>query len=511
MKPRDFPCLTLCLLLAVPPVLGANAVVGDGSPEGCTESHLDAAIATAHAGGGTITFDCGPDPIVITLTAAKTITAFVVFDGDNKVTLSGGGTTRHFVVAAAAVATMREIFLVDGVAAGGGAVVVEPGGDLELDRAILANNTSTGSGGAVLASGGVVHALWSTLAGNHANGDGGAIAAIGGRVDLSRTILTNNTAVGHGGALDVANTTQLAVFGSSFDNNTAGGDGGAVRATNASGFLDLSSFVLNVAAGQGGAVLLQNASGVSLSRDTVADNAAAEGGGFFITAGSSSLQRESTFSGNVASDPAARGGAVANLGTLQLENTTVSGNTSAGSGGGIHNEGALTLRMTTIANNQAAVGGGVTTGAIGSTLHARNVIWALNSATDSGDQCSIAGGAAVDIGASLWSGISCGELATNGNKPDTDAQLLPLGFSCPVGIPEEPTRSHNLSPSSPAIDAGIPLAGGNAFMDQRGVLRPQGNGTNDMGSVEHSAGGCPWFFADGFESGNIWAWSNVVP
>lgn len=511
MKPRHFAFPVLSLLLAAPPVLGANAVVGDGSPGGCSESHLDVAIATAHAGGGTITFDCGPDPIVITLTAAKTITAFVVFDGDNKVTLSGGGTTRHFVVAAAAVATMREISLVDGVAAGGGAVVVEPGGDLELDRAILANNTSTGSGGAVLASGGVVHALWSTLAGNQAGGDGGAIAASGGRVDLSRTILTRNTAVGHGGALDVANTTQLAVFGSSFDNNTAGGDGGAVRATSASGFLDLSSFVLNVAAGQGGAVLLQTGSGVSLSRDTVADNVAAEGGGFFITAGSSSLQRESTFSGNVATDPAARGGAIVNLGTLQLENTTISGNSSAESGGGIHNEGALTLRMTTIAHNQAAVGGGITTGAIGSTLHARNVIWALNSATDSGDQCSIAGGAAADIGASLWSGISCGELATNGNKPDTDALLLPLGFSCPVGIPEEPTRSHNLSPSSPAIDAGIPLAGGNAFMDQRGVLRPQGNGTNDMGSVEHSAGGCPWFFADGFESGNTWAWSNVVP
>jgi predicted outer membrane repeat protein len=511
MKPRYFSFPVLSLLLAAPPALGANAVVGDGSPGGCSESHLDVAIATAHAGGGTITFDCGPDPIVITLTAAKTITAFVVFDGDNKVTLSGGGTTRHFVVAAAAVATMREISLVDGIAAGGGAVVVEPGGDLELDRAVLANNTSTASGGAVLASGGVVHALWSTFAGNCAAGDGGAIAAVGGRVDLSRTILTNNTALGHGGALDVANTTQLAVFGSSFDHNTAGGDGGALRATSTSGFLEVSSFVLNVAAGQGGAVLLQTGSGVSLSRDTVADNVAAEGGGFFIAAGSSSVQRESTFSGNSASDPVAKGGAIANLGSLQLENTTISGNSSAGSGGGVHNEGALTLRMTTIANNQAVAGGGVRTVGLGSTLHARNVIWASNTASDSGDQCSIESGAGTDIAASLWSGISCGELATNGNKPETDAQILPLGFSCPVGIPEELTRSHNLSPSSPAIDAGIPLAGGNTFMDQRGVLRPQGNGTNDMGSVEHTAGGCPWFFADGFESGNTWAWSNTVP
>ncbi len=50
---------------------GGRAVVGTGTPESCTEPALDAALA----GGHWVTFDCGPDPVTITITSTKSIVA----------------------------------------------------------------------------------------------------------------------------------------------------------------------------------------------------------------------------------------------------------------------------------------------------------------------------------------------------------------------------------------------------------------------------------------------------
>jgi hypothetical protein len=64
-------------------------VIGDGSPSGCTS----AAVVQAVAEGGIVTFDCGPDPVTITMTAtAKVVNThqLTVIDGGGKVTLNGG-------------------------------------------------------------------------------------------------------------------------------------------------------------------------------------------------------------------------------------------------------------------------------------------------------------------------------------------------------------------------------------------------------------------------------------
>ncbi len=69
-------------------------VVGTGTPESCTGDAVVAAVAA----GGVITFDCGKEPITITLTEPAKVfndaSDKVVLDGGGKVTLSGGGTTR---------------------------------------------------------------------------------------------------------------------------------------------------------------------------------------------------------------------------------------------------------------------------------------------------------------------------------------------------------------------------------------------------------------------------------
>ena len=69
-------------------------VVGSGTPESCTgDAFIDAVAA-----GGVITFDCGPDPVTITLDRpAKVFNDTgpdIVIDGGGLVTLSGGGRTR---------------------------------------------------------------------------------------------------------------------------------------------------------------------------------------------------------------------------------------------------------------------------------------------------------------------------------------------------------------------------------------------------------------------------------
>jgi hypothetical protein len=71
-----------------------TTVVGDGSPDSCTS----AAVVSAVAGGGIITFACGPDPVTITL--EETAKIFndtgpeIVIDGGGLVTLSGAGQRR---------------------------------------------------------------------------------------------------------------------------------------------------------------------------------------------------------------------------------------------------------------------------------------------------------------------------------------------------------------------------------------------------------------------------------
>ena len=54
---------------SAPPAIAAGAV-GTGTSASCTQAALD----TALAGGGLVTFNCGPDPVTITVTGTKVIT-----------------------------------------------------------------------------------------------------------------------------------------------------------------------------------------------------------------------------------------------------------------------------------------------------------------------------------------------------------------------------------------------------------------------------------------------------
>lgn len=71
----------------------ADRVIGIGTPASCT----GAAFVDAVAQGGVITFDCGADPVTITLTETAKVfndRGNVTIDGGGKVTLSGGDNVR---------------------------------------------------------------------------------------------------------------------------------------------------------------------------------------------------------------------------------------------------------------------------------------------------------------------------------------------------------------------------------------------------------------------------------
>ncbi|MBN1772451.1 MAG: hypothetical protein JXB32_14370 [Deltaproteobacteria bacterium] len=84
----------------IPPEAGPGdvsdptTVVGTGTPASCTAEAFVAAVAL----GGTIVFDCGPDPVTITLDEPAKVfndaLPEIVIDGGGLVTLSGGGRSR---------------------------------------------------------------------------------------------------------------------------------------------------------------------------------------------------------------------------------------------------------------------------------------------------------------------------------------------------------------------------------------------------------------------------------
>jgi hypothetical protein len=247
-------------------VSNPTTVIGTGSPASCTSTAVVAAVAK----GGVITFDCGPDPITIVLTATAKVfnntAPKLVIDGGNKVTLSGGGQIRILYMSTCDKAqvypagsgdcntnpgvqlVVQNITFVDGNAenipdnnnAGGGGAIYAQGGSLKVVHARFFNNVcahlgSDVGGGAIrkldylVAPGaGPERPVWivgSTFGGKTGFGNscanGGALSSIGVSWNIINSWLADNTAVGHG-----ANSGQ-------------GGNGGAV-------YNDGDEIVLNV-------------------------------------------------------------------------------------------------------------------------------------------------------------------------------------------------------------------------------------------------------------------------
>lgn len=262
---------------ALEDVSNPTTVVGDGTKESCTSR----AFVDAVARGGIITFDCGPDPVTITVEETAKIYndkgAKVVIDGGGKVTLSGGGKTRilyqntcdedlvwttsHCQDQETPALTVQNLTFVDGNAKGaapegsGGAIFAR-GGRLKILRSRFFHNESDElgpdvGGGAVRvfdqSQGRPVYVVDSTFGGEGGLGNvgsnGAALSSIGVSFTVINSLFANNEAIGNGanpardgtpgggsgGAIyNDGNTFTLSLCGVKMTGNTANEGGGAI-------------------------------------------------------------------------------------------------------------------------------------------------------------------------------------------------------------------------------------------------------------------------------------------
>lgn len=407
--------------LGAPQVAHAAGAVGNGAPASCTEAALVAALA----GGGAVTFNCGPNPHTITFTSRKTININTSINGAGKISFDGGGTTGFFSVSAA-----RTLSLVG----------------LTLTNA--GNASSPSSGLAIAVGSGILSIANSTFSRN-------TRGALSGFNTDGVTVITNSLFISNSSGLGGAiyNTGQLLISDSTFSDNvgSVSQEGGAIYNTSTSGVpgkvtIRRSSLIRNTG-GYGGAIA--NYGALTITESTLASNG-------------------STFNGG------GGGGSILNGsgGQLLLVNVTLTGSTTMpnNKGAAIYLNGSpvtggrATLVNVTMADN-AGVNGQVHIANVG-VVDWKNTIVANG-------QCTKDASAVVNDNG--------GNLAFNAaGCPGTNADPL-LGTLQDNG---GPTHTRALPANSPARDQGL-NAGCPAY-DQRGVIRPQ-NATCDIGAVEYNA------------------------
>lgn len=259
-------------------VSAPTTVIGGGTKEGCTS----AAFVEAVAKGGVVTFDCGPDPVTITVTETAKVyndVDKVVIDGGNKVTLSGGGKTRVLYQNSCSselrggadcndqqkpALTVQNLTFVDGDASGlgaddegegGGGAIYVRGGRFKVVNARFFNNrcderSSDIGGGAIrvldfpsksTSQTRPVYIVKSTFGApgmGNACANGGALSSIGTSYTVLNSLFTDNRATGegandgeggNGGAIyNDGNTFTLRLDGVRIENNRANEGGSAV-------------------------------------------------------------------------------------------------------------------------------------------------------------------------------------------------------------------------------------------------------------------------------------------
>jgi hypothetical protein len=225
-----------------------TTVVGDGTPQSCTS----AAVVSAVAKGGIITFSCGPDPIQINLTETAKIFndrgPKIVIDGGGKVTLSGNGkvrilyqntcdqkqkwTTTHCQNQDHPQLTVQNLTFVDGNAKGqtpygGGAIFASGGRFKAINTRFFRNvvdDTGPDVGGAAIRvlqqfEGRPAYVVNSTFGGEtglqNSGSNGGGLSSIGVSYTVLNSLFLQNSAIGYG-----ANPARSGTPG--------GGSGGAI-------------------------------------------------------------------------------------------------------------------------------------------------------------------------------------------------------------------------------------------------------------------------------------------
>jgi hypothetical protein len=293
----------------------ADNVVGNGTAASCTGDAFIEAVDR----GGLIRFDCGPEPITITLDRPAKVrndaSDDVVIDGQGKVTLSGGGSTRilymntcdpdrvwttaHCDNQETPRLTVQNLTFVDANSEaeseydGGGAIWVR-GGRFKVINSRFFNNRCADTGPDV-GGGGLrvfsqynhepVYVVQSTFGGAEGLGNvcsnGGGLSSIDVSWNIINSVFSHNRALGNGGnpaesgtpgggsggaIYNDGNTMTLSVCGTHIEENQVNAYGSAIFFVSNShtGSLRIEDSVIRNNAGGGWNVL----PGISMHEDT---------------------------------------------------------------------------------------------------------------------------------------------------------------------------------------------------------------------------------------------------
>jgi CSLREA domain-containing protein len=219
---------------------------------------------------------------------------------------------------------------------------------------------------------------------------------------LKKLVVTGGAAdsfSGGGGILMVSDS-DLLLARSVVKNNASEGDGGGIDGNDGVIVIRRSTITGNRAETVGGGIRFfsEAAKPSRVVKSTITGNRATgpvgHGGGILISAESVSIQN-STIARNAVSGMNGSGGGVAvDGGSLAITNSTIAENSSANAGGGIVSLSGdgVSANAITVARNAARHGGGLYNGNPVAPFEVENALIALNSATDSGPDCTDDGG-----------------------------------------------------------------------------------------------------------------------
>jgi hypothetical protein len=534
-------------------VTGNTDAAGTCSANSCTT--LRAAINQANADGtaDTITFDPSvASPITLTsaLPAINDAGGLTITGpGASALTIDANHVAPVFDIPTPSTAnSITGLTLTNGTSSNAGGALYNSS-QLTLTNDVISNSTTSNSGGGGgIFSNGPVTLSGTTVSGNSSPADGGGIRMNSRDLTITGSTISGNTAVSRGGG--IAGSNAAYITDSHITGNTTTGSssrGGGISSPYDYLSLKGSTVSGNTSVSGGGLNLGGARYGTVVDNSTVSGNTASSGGGVLINtsrkyAGAVQLER-STVSGNQATNGA--GVDVSYIGApspVTIQSSTLSGNTGGTNsfGGGLFVEGylygSLDLLNSTVSGNSATIGGGVslgnsthyplvtgryaTTGSVSfdnstiaanaGTAHAGGIYLGQYRASPSSPyQSATVGLTSTIVGANTASGISDdlerGGASTSGgfngafslvqspgNTPLTkDNVITGIGPQLgPLADNGGPTQTMLPSGTSPVIDQGKSPA--SLPTDQRGMPRlvdtaitnPVGGDGTDIGAVE---------------------------
>ncbi len=290
----------------------------------------------------------------------------VTSQGQDKAVIDAGGETgigdRVFDVLQNSSLQLDNLEVTGGRVSGvGGGIFTSLDGTTSISNSTISSNYASFAGGGIHTFAGIVSINDSTISGNSANGDGGGISNYSGTVNISNSTVSSNSA---------------------FSGSDDSGDpyGGGIINSNGSLSISNSNISSNSSDFDGGGIANLVDGTANISDSTISDNSAPFGAGISNSSGTANISN-STISDNSANF----GGGLYNNDIVNLNNSSISGNSAVSSGGGIYNfEGTPTINNSTISDNSANFGGGIQNSGVFSRANINNSTISSNSAVSSG-------------------------------------------------------------------------------------------------------------------------------